>query len=143
MKLRTTIATIAGTGLSAMLRVIGVGAMAVLACAAISACSGSTPPAASASPSLSDAAGASPGSTVSLPANESGTPSVTPTTPTASPSPTPTLTVTTTATPTAAPATGGGGTAGIQDATLFIIGGAAIVVGAGGIAYRRRITRSR
>ena len=44
---------------------------------------------------------------------------------------------------TAAPATGGGGTAGLQDATLFIIGGAAIVAGAGGIAYRRRATRNR
>jgi hypothetical protein len=42
-----------------------------------------------------------------------------------------------------APATGGGGTAGIPDATLFIIGGAAIVAGAGGIAYRRRATRNR
>jgi hypothetical protein len=36
MKLRTTIGTIAGTGLGAMFRVIGFGAMAVLACAAIS-----------------------------------------------------------------------------------------------------------
>jgi hypothetical protein len=42
-----------------------------------------------------------------------------------------------------APATGGGGTAGIQDATLFIIGGAAVVAGAGGIAYHRRATRNR
>ena len=40
-------------------------------------------------------------------------------------------------------ATGGGGTAGLQDATLFIIGGAAIVAGAGGIAYRRRAARNR
>ena len=36
MKLRTTIGTIAGTGLGAMVRVIGFGAMAVLACAALS-----------------------------------------------------------------------------------------------------------
>jgi|SRR5215469_5022683 len=145
MKLRTTIGAIAGTGLSAMLRVIGLGAMTVLACAAIAACSGSTPPDTSATSSL-PAAAASPGDTVSLPANGTGTPSETPTsteTPTPTPTtPTPTPT-TPTPTPTAAPATGGGGTAGIQDATLFIIGGAAIVAGAGGIAYRRRATRNR
>jgi hypothetical protein len=35
-----------------------------------------------------------------------------------------------------APVTGGGGTAGLQDAVLFGIGGAAVLVGAGSIAYR-------
>ncbi|HXZ71027.1 MAG TPA: hypothetical protein VEH31_09200 [Streptosporangiaceae bacterium] len=49
----------------------------------------------------------------------------------------------TAAQPTVAPNTGGGGTAGLQDATLFIIGGAAVLAGAGGIAYHRRATRSR
>jgi hypothetical protein len=42
-----------------------------------------------------------------------------------------------------APETGGGGTAGLQHTTLFIIGGAAVLAGAGGIAYHRRATRSR
>ena|SRR5215468_1553558 len=140
MKLRTIIA---GTGLSAMLRVIGFGAMAILASAAISACSGSTPPAASATTTITEGTPAT-SPPVSLPANETGTPTGTPTaTSTPTPTPTPFSTPTPTPTPTVAPATGGGGTAGIQDATLFIIGGAAIVVGAGGIAYRRRITRSR
>ena len=38
--------------------------------------------------------------------------------------------------PTAPPVTGGGGTAGLQDAVLFGIGGAAVLVGAGSVAYR-------
>ncbi|MBV9095492.1 MAG: hypothetical protein JO132_16725 [Streptosporangiaceae bacterium] len=46
-------------------------------------------------------------------------------------------------TPYAAPATGGGGTAGLQDGMLFGLGGAAILVGAAGIAYRRKQTRNR
>lgn len=40
--------------------------------------------------------------------------------------------------PSGAPTTGGGGTAGTQDAGLFGIGGAALLIGAGGIAYRRK-----
>jgi hypothetical protein len=141
MKLRTIIA---GARLSAILRVIGCGAMAILASAAISACSGSTPPAASASDTITTGT-PTPGGTVSLPASESGTPTPTPTetTPTPTPTPTPAPTPTPTPTPTVAPATGGGGTAGLQDAALFVIGGVAIVAGAGGVAYRRRATRNR
>jgi hypothetical protein len=45
--------------------------------------------------------------------------------------------------PTGAPATGGGGTAGIQDGLLFGLGGAALLAGAGSIAYRRRVIRGR
>jgi hypothetical protein len=45
--------------------------------------------------------------------------------------------------PTAAPGTGGGGTAGVQDVMLFGLGGAAILAGAGSIAYRRKLTRNR
>jgi hypothetical protein len=52
------------------------------------------------------------------------------------PSPTPSY-------PSAAPVTGGGGTAGFQDGLLFALGAAAVVVGLGGIAYRRRLTRGR
>jgi hypothetical protein len=44
---------------------------------------------------------------------------------------------------TAAPATGGGGTAGLQDGSLFALGGAAILAGAGGLGYRRWLTRKR
>jgi hypothetical protein len=42
-----------------------------------------------------------------------------------------------------APATGGGGTAGFQGTLLLGVGGAAILAGAGSIAYRRRVIRSR
>ena len=45
--------------------------------------------------------------------------------------------------PTVAPVTGGGGTAGLQDGLLFLLGAAAIVAGAGSIVYRRRLTRRR
>ncbi len=55
--------------------------------------------------------------------------------PSPSPSPSPV--------PDGAPVTGGGGTAGFQDAGLAVLGGAAIVAGLGGIAYRRRITKHR
>jgi hypothetical protein len=45
--------------------------------------------------------------------------------------------------PTAAPPTGGGGTAGFQHGLLLWIGGLAILVGAGSIAYRRRVIKNR
>jgi hypothetical protein len=45
--------------------------------------------------------------------------------------------------PTAAPVTGGGGTAGFQDALLLGLGVAALLAGAGSLAYRRRLTRKR
>jgi len=43
--------------------------------------------------------------------------------------------------PTAAPETGGGGTAGLQDGLVFGVGGAAILLGIGSLAYRRRLAR--
>jgi hypothetical protein len=45
--------------------------------------------------------------------------------------------------PSAAPATGGGGTAGFQDALLLGFGVAALLAGAGSLAYRRLLTRKR
>jgi hypothetical protein len=45
--------------------------------------------------------------------------------------------------PVGAPQTGGGGTAGLQDVTLFGAGAAAILAGFGTLAYRRRLTRKR
>lgn len=141
MKLRTTIA---GTGPGALLRVIGCGAMAVFASAAISACTGSTPSsAASSASSLAAGSSPTPNSTINFSANAGTTPASTAeASPTATASPSPAAVAPTTQT-NIAPATGGGGTAGLQDATLFIIGGAAVLAGAGGIAYHRRATRSR
>jgi hypothetical protein len=70
------------------------------------------------------------------------TPTPTPTrTTTATATPTPTITRTVTAYPTAAPVTGGGGTAGFQGGLLLVVGIAAILAGAVGIAYRRRLRR--
>jgi hypothetical protein len=43
----------------------------------------------------------------------------------------------------AAPGTGGGGTAGFRDALLLGLGVAALLAGAGNLAYRRRLTRKR
>ena len=45
--------------------------------------------------------------------------------------------------PVGPPQTGGGGTAGLQDVTLFGVGGAAILAGFASLAYRRRLTRKR
>ena len=54
-----------------------------------------------------------------------------------------TVTPTDSPVPSAAPVTGGGGTAGFQDALLLGVGLAAIVAGAGSIFYRRRLNRHR
>jgi hypothetical protein len=66
----------------------------------------------------------------------------------ATPRPTPKVTHHATTTPTqhypvGPPQTGGGGTAGLQDVTLFGAGGAAILAGFASLAYRRRLTRKR
>ena len=165
MKVRTTFA---GTARRARLTVLCWGALTLLAPVAVSACSGSStsPTIPTFTPSVtisgtatgSGTAPASGGSTASSGStasagstSASGTPGVS----SNSPSPTahPTVTVTETVTapatsstsgiPTAAPVTGGGGSAGLQDALLFGLGAAAILVGAGSIVYRRRLTRHR
>lgn len=148
MKVR---ATIAGTALSARLAVIGCGIMTTLASVAVSACAGSTPPAAPTSFSpgttppttaLSSSSTASGAASASPPATSSVSPSATPTVTQAAPaSPTPSPAAS--PLPTAAPATGGGGTAGFQDTLLFTLGAAAVLAGAASIAYRRKVTRNR
>jgi hypothetical protein len=45
--------------------------------------------------------------------------------------------------PSGAPVTGGGGTAGFQGTALLVLGAGAILAGAGGLAYRRWLTRGR
>src|ERR1700744_4789644 len=131
---------------------IGLGALTLVASAALSGCSGSGPSGSSLLPTVTGTASVSVTASVTTSVTASDSPSdgvttaytVTPTptvTTTVTPNPTPTTTVT--VYPTAAPVTGGGGTAGLQDITLFGIGGAAILFGAGTLAYRRRITRHR
>jgi hypothetical protein len=68
-----------------------------------------------------------------------------PVSPSMSPSWTPSAvpTAPVTGVPTAPPATGGGGTAGLQDAVLFGIGGAAVLAGSGSIVYRLRGNKQR
>jgi hypothetical protein len=127
---------------------VGLGALALVGSAALSGCSGSGTSGSSILPTVTGTASVS----VTASVTTSDSPSdgvttaytVTPTptvTTTVTPNPTPTTTVT--VYPTAAPVTGGGGTAGLQDITLFGIGGAAILFGAGTLAYRRRMTRHR
>jgi hypothetical protein len=144
MEARTAIAW---TAHRVRLTAVGWGFTTVLACVALSACtSGSTPPAVftpavtgtpsvSVSPSPSASASVSPSPSPSPSDTSSPSPE-----PSATPTPSP---VVTTPFPTVAPVTGGGGTAGFQDAGLAVLGGTAIAAGLGSIAYRRRMTRNR
>ena len=149
MKVRGTIAS---TPLSATLTALCWGALALLAPVALSACtsSTSTTPPTVFSPSVSGTATVTAtASGDTSPSGSTSTPGVTATaTATASPA-TPEVTVTQTVTvspgsiPPAAPVTGGGGTAGFQDTLLLALGAAAILAGAGGLAYRRWLGRGR
>lgn len=119
-------------------------ALTILGSLSVSACSGSAPaqnlPSASTTPlSPSGAASTTP------PDRPSSTPSGSTSSASGTPSTVASATPRPTASPvvTAAPATGGGGTAGFQDAPLFGLGAAAILAGAGSIAYRRKVIRSR
>ena len=163
----TVRATIARAATRARLTAIGCGTVTILGCAAVSACTTSTPPTvptgavtstilANGSPSpttfYSGTARVSP--TTSSPSPEHPTAHATTESP--SPSPSPVTTSPTTAAappvtqsptpaqfPTEAPPTGGGGTAGLQDGLLFGLGGAAVVGGGWSIAYRRRLLKGR
>jgi hypothetical protein len=105
---------LAGAGLGLGMTAVGFATWGVLSTGAASAdTAGLTAPLASASAPASAPASASPSPPSSAPASAPAS-----------------------AVPTAPPVTGGGGTAGLQDAVLFGIGGAAVLVGAGSIAYR-------
>jgi hypothetical protein len=103
---------------------------------ASSSASGTASAGASASHSATASAQAS--ATTTSPSTSATTPS--PATTTVSPSPAPTTTY---YYPTGAPATGGGGTAGLQNGLVIVLGGAAIAAGLGSLAYRRKFTRRR
>ena len=91
---------------------------------------------ASTSPAAHPNASGSPHTSTSTSTTRSAT-----TSPTAAPSSAPVTYTSTPTFPTAAPETGGGGTAGLQDGLLFGIGGAAVLLGIGSLAYRRRLAR--
>jgi hypothetical protein len=153
MKVRITSARPAS---SPRLAVLGCATLMVLVAAAVSACTGapsssvpsifspSGPSSASSSSSGTATSSASADASASTthattsPSTSATTP--TPATTTVSPSPVPTTTY---YYPTGAPATGGGGTAGLQDGLVFVLGGAAIAAGLGSLAYRRKFTRRR
>lgn len=155
MKVRITSARTAG---SPRLAVLSCAALMVFVSAAVSACTGA--------PSSSVPAIFSPSGSATTTASESGTatsthtatatatatnthPTNTATTSTTTPSPAVTTVspspapTNTTVFPTGAPETGGGGTAGLQDGVVFVLGGAAIAAGLGSLAYRRKFTRRR
>ena len=137
---------------SPRLAVLGCATLMVLVAVAVSACTGSPSSSVPAifSPSGSSSSGtatsnASAGTHATTPSTHTTTPSThattpTPATTTVSPSPVPSTTY---YYPTGAPATGGGGTAGLQDGLVFVLGGAAIAAGLGSLAYRRKFTRRR
>ena len=152
MKVRVT----ARPASSSRLAVLSCAALMVLVALAVSACTGAPPSTVPSiftpSGSTSESASASGTETASAsadgsasPAHPTASPSThettpTPTTTTVSPSP---VQTTTYVYPTGAPATGGGGTAGLQDGVVFVLGGAAIAAGVGSLAYRRKFTRRR
>ena len=152
MKVRTTTG---GTTVGAKLTALCWGALTLLVPVAVSACSGgssSSPTVPTFTPSVTTtsvpASGTTPSDgTTTATTTATATPGVASgsavATHTATATATVTITPTPTQIPTVAPVTGGGGTAGLQDGLLFGVGAAAILAGAGSIAYRRRLTRGR
>ena len=134
---RTTIAAAADRRLA----VASCATLTVVVSATVSACSGSP----SSTPAIfSPSVSVSPTSSGFY----SGTASVRPTpttkaTHTPTPQPTRSASASSTPYPTSPPSTGGGGTAGLQDGLLFGVGGAAVLLGAGSVAYRRKVIKSR
>jgi hypothetical protein len=150
-------------------RLLGGCALALLASAAVTACSGGSSTTAPTIPSVSvsgsgsvtfpttTATGTAPSTSATGRTTHTATPTATAThgpTPSANPSSTvfntpgtaPAATPTSSSAspvPSGAPAAGGGGTAGLQDALLLELGGAAVLAGAGSLLYRRRLVRKR
>jgi hypothetical protein len=139
MKVRTAIT---GMARRPARTVAGWAILAVLVAAAVSACTSNPGTTSVYLPTASSSQPPSDGTTSPATSDTTPTPSVS-----ATVSQTVTVTVTITPSysqiPTAAPVTGGGGTAGLQDGVLFIIGGLAIVVGAGSFLYRRMVSKDR
>jgi hypothetical protein len=137
---------------SPRLAVLSCATLMVIVAATVSACtgspsssvpaifspSGSTTASSSASGTTTASADASASHPTTTPSTHTTTP--TPTATTVSPSPVPSTTY---YYPTGAPQTGGGGTAGLQDGLVFVLGGAAIAAGLGSLAYRRKFSRRR
>src|SRR5215472_15854698 len=132
---------------------LGCLSLAVLVPLSVSACTGGAP---STTPTSFSPGGTAPatsaGSTASVTTPSAGattptvsatTPTVSATTPSVSASPSPSPSPSASPFPAGAPATGGGGTAGFQDALLLCLGILAILAGAGSIAYRRKVMRNR
>jgi len=150
MRVRITSARTAGRP---RLAVLSCATLMVLVGIALSACTGA--PSSSVPAIFSPSGSASGGSTADGSASHSGTETATASastkTATATTTPTPTATTVSPSPvpstsyyyPTGAPETGGGGTAGLQDGAVFVLGGAAIAAGLGSLAYRRRVTRRR
>ena len=142
MKVRTAIAR---TARRLRLTALGWGLMTILACVALSACTGTTtgtttPPSVySPSPGSSTSVPASGSASASASGSESANPSES-ASQSASQSPAPSPASTSFP---AAPVTGGGGTAGFEDTGLAVLGGVAIAAGLVSIAYRRWLTRRR
>lgn len=139
MKVR---AAITRTARRPALTVVGWALLTILVAAAVSACTSSPPSTSVYLPTASGSTSSDGTSTATVTASVSDSTLTSPST-----LPTNTVTVTITPTyspvPTAAPVTGGGGTAGLQDGALFMIGGVAILFGAGSFLYRKKLTKHR
>jgi hypothetical protein len=122
---------ISGVGLGLGMTAVGFATWGVLSTGTASA---STVARAAATPTLAPATPTVAPTTPTLAPTATATPTVVPTAPT---------TVPATTVPSAPPATGGGGTAGLQDAVLFGVGGAALLVGSGSIVYRLKGNKQR
>lgn len=117
-------------------------AVTMFAALAVSACTGSGTPSAGASATSSFFTARAPSGTATV--TTTTVPTTPPPTSTASPSPSPSPSpslVYSTPAPVGAPSTGGGGTAGLQHAGLFALGGLAVLAGLVSLLYRRRTLR--
>jgi hypothetical protein len=135
---------IAGARPGARLTAAGGAALAILATAtACTSPSGAAATGGPATPSGGVTTALGPSSTARLSPSAPSSPSPSATPALITPTPFVSVTATSSPVPIGAPSTGGGGTAGVQDILLFGLGGAALLAGAGSLAYRRRTLRDR